>query len=103
MADNIDDILKRRAVPEPATNLAERIIDAAARRKPKQSAASGFKAWLEEFLDDFALPQPALVMGTVLFAGLMLGVYAGNASAQQQGDDLSVIYIQDSFNVEEMT
>lgn len=72
----LDDILKTRYVPEPPTNLAYRIIEAAKPRGQEKSLIGREISWAgirRAFAELFVIPQPAFAMAVILLAGLALG------------------------------
>jgi hypothetical protein len=71
MHDDFETLLKERFVPQPPTNLAERII-ASARPRIKKKFFAGFS---DIFADYLILPQPAYAMAIILFVGLATGFY----------------------------
>ena len=69
----LEDILKERYVPEPPSNLAYRIIEAA---KPRDGER-GF-SWVvfqRVVAEIFVIPQPAFAMAVILISGVSLGAY----------------------------
>lgn len=69
----LEDILKDRFVPEPSSNLAYRIIEAAKpRNEEKGLALAGI--W-SGFCELFVIPQPAFAMAVILLIGLSVGSY----------------------------
>lgn len=72
--DELDAILSRRQVPPPRSNLAERIIDASLREKPKGKAGFDAGKWFGGLGTIFMLPRPAYALAGVV---LLLGVAGG--------------------------
>ena len=68
----LDQVLKRRFVPQAPDHLAERIIDMA-RMAPATQQAKAAISWFKGFWDNFALPQPVLAMAIALIIGLGIG------------------------------
>ncbi|MFN3701029.1 MAG: hypothetical protein ACK4VI_05855 [Alphaproteobacteria bacterium] len=97
MDKELEQILQRRYVPEPSSNLAERIITAAALEDKKRAAqaaggVAGFGAfigkigaeaqdWFGSFWDGLLLPKPAYVTMALFMLGLLLGIYTDYAEA----------------------
>lgn len=72
--DELDAVLSRRRVPPPRSNLAERIIDASLREKPKSKTGFDAGKWLGGLGAIFMLPRPAYALAAVV---LLLGVAGG--------------------------
>ena len=68
----LNELMQARGVPEMRSNLAERIIEAAAREKSKGRSAP--QAWWIAFNEAFLLPQPAYVMAVLLVLGIVMGL-----------------------------
>lgn len=100
----LEQIMLRRAVPEMRSNLSERIIEAARQNAQQQEAHMpwskfDFAAWLGSFSRNFVLPRPAVALGLVLIAGVMLGTYVQNVSAVTE-EDMIFLYVENSFEVD---
>jgi hypothetical protein len=95
-----EEILERRAVPAPRSNLEHRIIEAALKVKhPSQKEAFNPSAWLAAFMRNFALPTPAVALAVVLVFGVFAGVYVQDAYALQE-EDMMFLYVENSYEVE---
>lgn len=80
----LEDILRERYVPEPPTNLAYRIIEAA---KPRGEEKGLTWAGIgRAFGELFVIPQPAFAMAVVL----IIGVYSGVQFASEQATTMTV-------------
>jgi hypothetical protein len=99
MVDNLDKFLQNRRVPEPASNLAERIITAAAARPARKPFRFG--EWVGAVFPGFPLPQPALVMTLSMMAVVIaVGFYAGAPSSIPAGDeDILDAYLQATLDM----
>lgn len=84
-------LLQSRYMPEPSSNLSERIIEAA--RMHRAQGRSGSGLWMRAFWDAFLLPHPAYVMAAVFAIGMFLGLYSDIAGSLDLSDSLtSLIY-----------
>lgn len=66
-------VLEKHAIPQPSSNLAERIIDAAVSEMKPEIAKNIKRPWWKNFNNNFLVPQPALVLAFVLVLGIVLG------------------------------
>lgn len=71
MHDEFETLLRERFVPEPPSNLAERIIAAAKPRAKKK----GFADFMDDFMELFYIPKPAYATAFILVLGLAAGIY----------------------------
>lgn len=69
----LEDILKERYVPEPSSNLAYRIIEAAKPRGDEQGFS--WAAMRRIFSEIFVIPQPVPAMAAILLLGVAAGFY----------------------------
>lgn len=77
-----DNFLRTRYVPEPPTNLAYRIIEAA---KPRgQERGFTWAAFQRVVSEIFVIPQPAFAMAVVLMIGVYTGVQFANEQAMTE-------------------
>lgn len=73
----LDEILRERFVPEPPSNLAYRIIEAA---KPRGSERGLTWAGVgRAFGELFLIPQPAFALAAFLILGVAVGAYYQSA------------------------
>ena len=73
--DNLEQLLKARRVPEPRSNLEQRIIDMAARGAQEEARERiSLRGLWTSFWDGFLLPSPALSMALVLGIGILVGI-----------------------------
>jgi len=103
----LDKLLSNRYVPDAPSNLAHRIVEAAAQEDKAQVARVGL---FERLVRAFAIPQPALVFGAV--ALIMIGIGGVgvtqlendmNAQTAEVEDDVSLaFYLDDIFVVDEL-
>ena len=70
---NLHDILKDRAIPEPASNLSHRIIQAAEERQKYFNSSS----LLDQITKMFIVPKPAYITAFCLLVGIVVGFYTG--------------------------
>lgn len=82
--NQFEEILKARSIPQPRSNLEERIIAMAARKPQIQENTSGLRALFYAFCDNFLLPAPAVTMVLVLCAGVTLGLNAQNMESGRE-------------------
>lgn len=66
---SFESTLEQRFIPPASTNLSERIIAAASKRKD----APFIKVVLEELMDMFVLPRPSYALAFCVIFGLFLG------------------------------
>lgn len=85
MGDGLDDVLNRRVTPAAPSNLAQRIIDAAAEVEKKPSHAS---VW-DKIGPLFAVPKPAFAVAFALVLALWLGFMADGQNAVQDTDEIN--------------
>ncbi len=90
MDDRLEEIMMRRPIPMPSTNLAERIIEASLLHRAQ--GKRGVHLWFYAFRDVFVLPQPAFVMAVVLLAGVFIGFNIDTSSAAETRDISSYAY-----------
>jgi hypothetical protein len=93
MDDRLEDIMMRRPIPKPSSNLAERIILAS--EMHRQQGKRGLNLWAHSFWDSFMLPQPAFVMAVVLLAGVFVGFRIDVSNASEIRDLSSYAYTGD--------
>ena len=74
----LNDILRRREVPPPSSNLAYRITQAA------RSKTFTPVSWVDELFSVFLFPKPAYATAFCLLVGLAIGLYVGSNDAQAQ-------------------
>ncbi len=82
-----EEVMHDRFLPEPSSNLSERIIEAS--KLHKAQGRSGIDLWMRAFWDAFLLPHPAYVMAAIFAVGLFLGLYSEIAGSLDAGSSLS--------------
>lgn len=87
----LNEILSKRDMPPPATNLASRIAEAAKIRKPGQSLPDII---MQEIAAMIVIPRPAYAIAACLIFGLIIG--------SQIGTDIS-LSAQDLFSFADIT
>lgn len=96
MDDNeLDKILKARAVPPMRSNLEHRIVQASFSGDKNRSVSGGnsIMAIFTAILDGLVLPKPALSMALVLVFGLVLGGYSSGASEASTNIDADAYFL----------
>lgn len=88
---DMENMLKRRAVPAASGDLSERIIHAALAHMPVRTRP-GF--W-GELMAMFALPHPSVAIAAGVILGLVLGIQAGDGLFAIQDDWSSFLYINE--------
>lgn len=87
---DLDVLLKARAVPEMRSNLEHQIIQASL-LQDKQSKTQGvgnlFRT-VRDFMDCMVLPQPALAMIMVLVIGAAIGTYSSDILSVDDAQDV---------------
>lgn len=107
---DFDQLLEKRHTPEAPSNLSARIIEAS--RNLSQEAKQPWFAGVLEFMQGFAIPQPALAFAMVLVLGLSatfgVGIYGNQilsveptATYYSEADDVELaFYLDDIFEVD---
>jgi hypothetical protein len=91
-SQDLDQILQRRFIPSPASNLASRIIEAA--REPKKKRRFYL---VQEIFQMMEIPRPAYALAVCLVIGLVLGIQIDNAVNISEQDLLSFVEIDDDW------
>ena len=90
MDKKFDDLLNQHHVPQPASNLAQRICDAATLEEVKSTS------WFDNFLFElnrlFVIPRPAYAIATCLIFGALIGLQL-DMSAMSAGSDVTFLEI----------
>ena len=111
--EQLDVLLKQRAVPEMRSNLAHRIIDASRDVPQQKTGLARFGAFgkdaggallkgVASILDHVALPQPAFAMAAVvvMIGGMVLGAQTGGLSTLTLSSNAEYTSTYDSSDVE---
>lgn len=96
MDDNeLNKILKARAVPPMRSNLEHRIVHASLSASKNSSISKGNEllAIFTAVLDTLILPRPALSMALVLVFGLVLGGYSAGVSEASTNIDVDAYFL----------
>ncbi|PCI99973.1 MAG: hypothetical protein COB14_05335 [Alphaproteobacteria bacterium] len=96
MDDNeLNKILKARAVPPMRSNLEHRIVQASLASGKNQdiSSGNGISAIFTAVFDALILPKPALSMALVLVFGLVLGGYSAGVSEASTNIDVDAYFL----------
>lgn len=89
----LNKILNKRVVPNPPSNLAYRIQQAAHQKTQQKSNVDGSFSWNKQILNMLFIPRPAFIMAFCLVIGLGIGMYANNENLINQ-DWSSLLEIQ---------
>ena len=87
---NLDVLLKTRAVPDMRSNLEHRIIQKSLNQEKQsktQDIGNFFRA-VRDFMDCMVLPQPALAMVMVLVIGAAIGTYSSEILTVDDDQDV---------------
>ena len=91
---DFDRFLKTRYVPSAPSNLAHRIVQASLKGDVVSSSVRkvGIGQWFSEFMEEFALPHPAVALGLFLLLGVGLGIWGQDVSLLPNltADDLAM-------------
>ena len=68
--NDLDSLLKNRAVPEPSSNLSNRIIAASYTEKP----ASLLNVFLQKAIEITSLPKPVMAFASIVIVGLFVAI-----------------------------
>lgn len=90
--DELDTLLRQRAVPKARADLAERIIHAAVSQIQDRPRITGF--W-SEILDMIVLPHPSVAVAAGVVLGLVVGAQAGDGLFILQQDWSSFLYVNE--------
>lgn len=96
MDDNeLNKILKVRAVPPMRSNLEHRIVQASLASDKDRDISKGnpLLAVFTAILDALILPKPALSMALVLVLGLVLGGYSAGVSEASTNIDVDAYFL----------
>lgn len=96
MDDNeLDKILRARAVPPMRSNLEHRIVQASLSVDTNREISEGnaVLAIFTAVLDALILPKPALSMALVLVFGLVLGGYSAGVSEASTNIDVDAYFL----------
>ena len=96
MDDNeLNKILKARAVPPMRSNLEHRIVQASLDSDENRDISRGNKlsAIFTAVLDGLILPKPALSMVLILVFGVMLGGYSSRVSEASTNIDVDAYFL----------
>ena len=101
--EELEAFMNRRAIPQPSSNLAERIIEASLHHK--KQGKTGAELWWHSFWDAFLLPQPVFVLACIFVLGLFIGAYADligvSTETDQQVSVLQMLYTADDIAEED--
>jgi hypothetical protein len=89
--NDLENILSRRAVEPPATNLSSRIVEAT---KPREAGSFSGGIW-NDIMTMFVLPKPAYVLSACLIIGLFIGALPEQDHVTATQDLFSFIEVQE--------